>query len=37
MLEEKKKLSSEIIQSTGENWITEMNNDDLLKMFTFSL
>jgi SNF2 family DNA or RNA helicase len=37
MLEEKKKLSSEIIQSTGENWITEMNNDDLLKMFTLSL
>lgn len=37
MLEEKNKLSSEIIQSSGENWITEMNNDDLLKMFTFSL
>ncbi len=37
MLEEKKKLSSEIIQSTGENWITEMKNDDLLKMFTLSL
>jgi len=37
MLEEKKKMSSEIIQSTGENWITEMKNDELLKMFTFSL
>ncbi|MBL7095937.1 DEAD/DEAH box helicase, partial [candidate division KSB1 bacterium] len=37
MLEEKNKMSSEIIQSTGENWITEMKNDELLKMFTFSL
>jgi len=37
MLEEKKKMSSEIIQSTGENWITEMKNDELLKMFTLSL
>jgi SNF2 family DNA or RNA helicase len=37
MLEEKKKLSSEIIQSTGENWITELNNDELLNLFTLSL
>lgn len=37
MLEQKKKISSEVIQSSGENWITEMNNDDLLKLFTLSL
>ncbi|MBN1524930.1 MAG: DEAD/DEAH box helicase [Spirochaetales bacterium] len=37
MLEEKKKMSSGIIQSTGENWITEMNDEELLRMFTLSL
>ena len=37
MLEEKQKMSSEVVQSTGENWITEMNNDELMAMFTLSL
>ncbi|MBN2039323.1 MAG: DEAD/DEAH box helicase [Spirochaetes bacterium] len=37
MLENKKKITSEIIRSTGENWITEMNNDELLNLFTLSI
>ena len=37
MLEEKQKMSSEVIQSTGENWITEMGNEELMDMFTLSL
>ena len=37
MLEEKSRLSSEIISSSGEAWITEMNNDDLLDLFRLTL
>ncbi|NPE20270.1 ATP-dependent helicase [Fusibacter sp. A1] len=34
MIEEKNKLAGDIIASTGESWITEMDNDQLLKLFT---
>ncbi len=37
MLEEKTHLSNEIIQSSNEAWITEMNNDKLMNLFTLSL
>ena len=37
MLEEKSRLSGEIISSSGEAWITEMNNDDLLDLFRLTL
>jgi non-specific serine/threonine protein kinase len=37
MIEEKQKLSGDIIASTGENWITEMNNDELIKLFTLEV
>ncbi|MDP2845604.1 MAG: C-terminal helicase domain-containing protein, partial [Candidatus Methanoperedens sp.] len=37
MLQEKANLSNEIIQSTSEAWITEMNNDKLMSLFTLSL
>ncbi|GHS99631.1 hypothetical protein AGMMS50276_23630 [Synergistales bacterium] len=33
MIEEKQKMASDIIMSSGENWITEMDNDDLMKLF----
>jgi len=34
MIEEKQKLANDIIVSSGENWITEMNNSDLMKLFS---
>jgi non-specific serine/threonine protein kinase len=37
MLEEKSKLSQDIIQSAGETWITEMDNQELMGLFKFSL
>jgi len=37
MLQEKSKLSDEIIAKTGENWITEMNNDQLKELFTLNI
>jgi non-specific serine/threonine protein kinase len=37
MLQEKAKLSNEIIQSSNEAWITEMNNEKLMNLFTLSL
>jgi len=37
MLQEKSKLSNEIIQSSNEAWITEMNNEKLMNLFTLSL
>ncbi len=37
MLEEKSRLSQEVISSTGDRWITEMKNDELLDMFKLSL
>ncbi|MDR0690663.1 MAG: DEAD/DEAH box helicase [Streptococcaceae bacterium] len=33
MLEEKQKLSDDIIASSGENWLTEMDNKKLLNLF----
>ena len=30
-------LSEEVIASTGDRWITEMKNDELLDMFKLSL
>jgi superfamily II DNA or RNA helicase len=32
MIEEKQKLSGDIIAASGENWITEMNNNELMKL-----
>lgn len=37
MLQEKANLSNEIIQSSNEAWITEMNNKELMNLFTLSL
>jgi non-specific serine/threonine protein kinase len=37
MLQEKANLSNEIIQSSNEAWITEMNNAKLMNLFTLSL
>ena len=33
MIEDKLKLSDELIAGSGENWITEMSNKDLLDLF----
>ncbi|MCK4390005.1 MAG: DEAD/DEAH box helicase [Desulfobacterales bacterium] len=37
MLEEKSRLFQEVIASTGEAWITEMNNDQLMDLFSLTL
>lgn len=37
MIEGKIKLAQEVIQSGGEDWITEMNNDELLELFSLSV
>ncbi|MBW1675492.1 MAG: DEAD/DEAH box helicase [Deltaproteobacteria bacterium] len=37
MLEEKSKLSKDVIASTGEAWITEMKNDELMDLFRLTL
>jgi hypothetical protein len=37
MLEEKARLSGEVITSGGEGWITELDNDQLLDLFRLSL
>ena len=34
MIERKLKFAGEIIQSTGEKWITEMSNKELMELFT---
>jgi len=36
MIEDKMKLSKELIASSGENWITEMSNKELLNLFTLN-
>jgi non-specific serine/threonine protein kinase len=36
MLDQKYKLSAEVIGVSGENWITEMSNEELVKLFTFN-
>ncbi|MBE3101342.1 MAG: DEAD/DEAH box helicase, partial [Firmicutes bacterium] len=33
IIEEKQKLSGDILSSSGEQWITEYNNEELMKMF----
>ncbi len=37
MLEDKAELSRRIIPEAGENWITEMNDKELMELFTLSL
>jgi SNF2 family DNA or RNA helicase len=37
MLDEKTRLSEEVITSGGEGWITELDNDQLLDLFRLSL
>jgi non-specific serine/threonine protein kinase len=37
MLEDKSKLSQEVISSSSENWITEMKNEELMELFQLSL
>jgi non-specific serine/threonine protein kinase len=37
MIEGKLKLSNEVIQSGSEAWITELNNDELMNLFTLAL
>ncbi len=37
MLTQKSKLSNEVVAASGENWLTEMNNDELLELFTLKL
>lgn len=37
MLKAKASLSQDIIQSSGETWITEMNNNELINLFKFGL
>jgi non-specific serine/threonine protein kinase len=34
MLEDKSKLSEDILQDSGEKWITEYNNDELMALFS---
>jgi non-specific serine/threonine protein kinase len=34
IIEEKQKLSGDILSNSGEQWITEYNNDELMKIFT---
>ena len=33
MLEEKQKLAGDIVASSGEAWITEMNDEELSRLF----
>ncbi|MCP4110317.1 MAG: DEAD/DEAH box helicase [Desulfobacteraceae bacterium] len=37
MLEEKSRLSDDVIASTGEAWLTEMKNDELMDLFKLSI
>ena len=37
MLEEKTRMSEEVIASGGEGWITELDNDQLMDLFSLSL
>jgi len=37
MLEAKAKLSDEVVAATGENWLTEMNNEELYELFTLQI
>ncbi len=37
MLVEKAKLSDEVVAATGENWLTEMSNEELFDLFTLNM
>lgn len=37
MIEDKIKLAREVIQAGGKDWITEMNNDELMALFSLSV
>jgi non-specific serine/threonine protein kinase len=37
MLEAKARLSDDVIASSGENWITELENDQLMDLFSLGL
>ena len=37
MIAEKQQLSGDIIAATGEQWITEMSNDELMQLFTLEV
>jgi len=37
MLEEKSRLSQDVIASAGNAWITEMKDDDLVDLFRLTL
>jgi non-specific serine/threonine protein kinase len=37
MLEEKAQLSRDVVASTGDAWITEMKNDELMDLFKLAL
>lgn len=37
ILERKAKMSHDVIAATGENWLTEMTNEELFDLFTLSL
>jgi non-specific serine/threonine protein kinase len=37
ILEEKQKLADDIIAAGGENWITEMNDQELMRLFTLEV
>ncbi|MBM9519505.1 DEAD/DEAH box helicase [Desulforhopalus vacuolatus] len=37
MLVEKAKLSDEVLAASGERWLTEMSNEDLLELFTLNI
>jgi non-specific serine/threonine protein kinase len=37
MIEDKIKLSSELVADSGENWITEMNSNDLMRLFSLEI
>ena len=37
LLESKKSLAENVIGSGGENWITEMNNEELMSLFKLEI
>ncbi len=37
MLEEKSRLSEDVVASTGEAWVTEMENDELMDLFRLTI
>jgi non-specific serine/threonine protein kinase len=37
LLESKQRLAQDVIESSGESWITEMSNDELLRLFTLEV